>query len=57
VIREEYRKKKEYNDSSFIHKEMDRHLVDKLAKYKTPRKYFIVTSLPRNHLGKVSEIV
>lgn len=37
-----------------VKKEMDEYLADKLAKYKIPKKYFVVASIPRNHLGKVS---
>ncbi len=40
-----------------IQREMDQHLSDKLAKYKTPRKYYLVDSLPRNHLGKVKYLL
>ena len=38
-----------------LHKSMEKHLSDKLARYKTPRKYFLVESIPRNHLGKVNK--
>ncbi len=43
------------NTAEELHKSMEKHLSDKLARYKTPRKYFLVESIPRNHLGKVNK--
>lgn len=48
VLRPEYQQ-----DEVNIQQAMDDHLQDRLAKYKTPRKYYVVKALPRNHLGKV----
>jgi acyl-coenzyme A synthetase/AMP-(fatty) acid ligase len=36
-----------------IKEEMSTYLADKLTKYKLPQEYFVVSALPRNHLGKV----
>lgn len=44
------------NNPKDVKKEMDEYLADKLAKYKIPRYYFSVSSIPRNHLGKVSNL-
>jgi acyl-CoA synthetase (AMP-forming)/AMP-acid ligase II len=36
--------------------DMKNHLKDRLATYKQPKIFRIMTSIPRNHLGKVNII-
>lgn len=41
--------------SKEIKEKMDLFLTTRLAKYKSPRVYHLVASIPRNHLGKVNK--
>jgi len=42
-------------DASIDQKELNKWLREKMAAYKTPRKYLIVEELPRNAMGKVTK--
>ena len=43
------------SDSAIDLKELNKWLREKMAAYKTPRKYLIVDELPRNAMGKVTK--
>ena len=43
------------SDSALDLKELNKWLREKMAAYKTPRKYLIVDELPRNAMGKVTK--
>jgi long-chain acyl-CoA synthetase len=33
--------------------ELDRHCVERIARFKRPRDYVVITSLPKNSYGKI----
>jgi malonyl-CoA/methylmalonyl-CoA synthetase len=41
------------SSSSSLEKDLQEYLDTKLAKYKQPKKYYFVETIPRNHMGKV----
>ncbi len=43
------------SDSAIDLKELNKWLREKMAAYKTPRKYLLVSELPRNAMGKVTK--
>jgi len=43
------------SDDSIDLKELNKWLREKMAAYKTPRKYLLVSELPRNAMGKVTK--
>jgi benzoate-CoA ligase family protein len=40
-------------DSPVLEEELQRHVLDRLEPYKTPRRVIVVDALPQTHLGKV----
>lgn len=42
-------------DFHAVQQDIESFLVPRLAKYKWPRKYYFVSEIPRNHLGKVGK--
>ena len=42
-------------NESFDKRETETFVNDKLARYKQPKEYFVLKSLPRNSMGKVQK--
>lgn len=55
VIRGESTETLDQSTKEEITKSIEKYLLERLAKYKTPRIFHLVQTIPRNHLGKVNK--